>query len=276
MTSTQVSPCPTGAFLDAYVVLLLPGEPLPDGSFEMLKLCDFGVARKLASQNTHLTADIGWGTVKYMAPEMVHSLNTDGRLRFGLGIDIWALGIILHQLLHDGKTPYHHLVKKGRLRLFVGIADKRSARVLQVIQEYAGVSTQNIRVSSATLLSKGRTHQKSYSYVHEVDHILGRGTRFFYMCWPPVVHWLNVPSAYATYSPRRYCSSSTNYTDEDEETTFFQVSRPLADSGSSTQVQKDFLISLQNSCLQHDAKERPNVEELLRVIRLAMDDLFSR
>lgn len=37
----------------------------------MLKLCDFGVATRVRDLATHLTADDGWGTAKYMAPEMV-------------------------------------------------------------------------------------------------------------------------------------------------------------------------------------------------------------
>lgn len=40
----------------------------------ILKLCDFGVARRLQDLATHLTADAGWGTAKYMAPEMVPTI----------------------------------------------------------------------------------------------------------------------------------------------------------------------------------------------------------
>lgn len=60
---------------------------------QMLKLCDFGVARELVG-DTHLTEDYGWGTIKYMAPEMVHSDAEDGRLRVGRAVDVWALGVV--------------------------------------------------------------------------------------------------------------------------------------------------------------------------------------
>lgn len=45
----------------------------------VLKLCDFGVARQMRELATHLSEEVGWGTLMYMAPEMVFSLNTDGR-----------------------------------------------------------------------------------------------------------------------------------------------------------------------------------------------------
>ena len=43
------------------------GEDLPT-----LKLADFGLARQLQGSQTHISASGGWGTLKYMAPEVVH------------------------------------------------------------------------------------------------------------------------------------------------------------------------------------------------------------
>ena len=88
------------------VLVLLPPEAaedpktgkrrdgLPEGHpFQMLKLCDFGVARQL-EEGSHLTEDHGWGTLKYMAPEMVHNDADDGRLRVGRAVDVWAMGVV--------------------------------------------------------------------------------------------------------------------------------------------------------------------------------------
>ena len=41
------------------------------------------------------------GPLDYMAPEMAQGLNYDHR------IDIWALGIILYEILH-GKSPFRN------------------------------------------------------------------------------------------------------------------------------------------------------------------------
>ena len=46
-----------------------PDESLPDVS---VRLSDFGVARRLRDDATHISAGFGWGTLIYMAPETVH------------------------------------------------------------------------------------------------------------------------------------------------------------------------------------------------------------
>ena len=43
-------------------------------------------------------------------------------------VDIWSIGVILHMLLHDGSTPHEYLVRRGRIRLMLGIADQRAMR----------------------------------------------------------------------------------------------------------------------------------------------------
>lgn len=101
-------------------------DPVP-----LLKLADFGLARKLMEDESHISADGGWGTLKYMAPEVVHQ--PSHAFQFRPGIDVWSLGIILHQLLHEGKTPYDFLLNQTKLanagiklRLALGIADPRA------------------------------------------------------------------------------------------------------------------------------------------------------
>ncbi|KAA1067154.1 hypothetical protein PGT21_013073 [Puccinia graminis f. sp. tritici] len=61
-----------------------------------LKLADFGLARRLTD---HTPPNLIFGTVYYMAPEMI-----DGSF-FGPSIDWWALGIILYQALF-GRFPF--------------------------------------------------------------------------------------------------------------------------------------------------------------------------
>lgn len=55
-----------------------------------IKLCDFGWAAPdiLRKRSTFC------GTYEYMAPEMIHEQQYDHR------IDIWALGVLLYELIH--------------------------------------------------------------------------------------------------------------------------------------------------------------------------------
>ena len=94
--------------------------------FATVQLSDFGVARQLARDRTHMSASHGWGTLKYMAPETLHQPNTTFELR--KACDVWSLGIILHQMLHNGRTPHEHLMQRGRFKLAFGIFDKRCWR----------------------------------------------------------------------------------------------------------------------------------------------------
>ena len=96
----------------------------------MLKLCDFGVSRKLEDSATHVSEKAPIGTVRYMAPEVLHDCRSDGKLLVGKAADKWSIGIVLHQMLHQGLTPHSHVELRGnRLRLMLAIADEKSARV---------------------------------------------------------------------------------------------------------------------------------------------------
>lgn len=110
-------------------VLVIEREP---GSVPLLKVMDFGLARNLTGSKTHVSAEYGWGTLKYMAPEVI--FQPSEKFEFRDVLDVWGLGIIQHQLLHHGKTPYEHLIEQngipqGNLRLALGIADARCAQV---------------------------------------------------------------------------------------------------------------------------------------------------
>lgn len=69
--------------------LLLSGE-------DNIKLCDFGWS---AEFDEDMRRDTICGTYEYMAPEILFQKQQS------TGIDIWALGILLYELLHN-KAPY--------------------------------------------------------------------------------------------------------------------------------------------------------------------------
>ena len=96
----------------------------------MLKLCDFGVSRELEDSATHVSENVPIGTVRYMAPEVVHDCRSNGKLWVGKAADNWSIGVILHQMLHLGLTPHSHVERRRhKLRLMLAIADAKSARV---------------------------------------------------------------------------------------------------------------------------------------------------
>ena len=105
--------------------ILVINEDYGDSGAPLLKLADFGLARQLQGSNSHISADGGWGTLKYMAPEVI--FQPSEKFEFRNVADVWSIGIILHQLLHDGRTP-HEFLGNGRVRLAIGIVDQRALR----------------------------------------------------------------------------------------------------------------------------------------------------
>ena len=77
-----------------------------------IKLTDFGIARALDEEKSHLSVHGQNGTVVYMAPEAVRQ-TVSGCRKVSKRVDVWALGVMLYQLLHDGQTPFGHFVAKG-------------------------------------------------------------------------------------------------------------------------------------------------------------------
>lgn len=73
----------------------------PDNIFvtrdKEFKLGDFGIARKMESLEHGFTIR---GTYEYMAPEVYHGEEYDGR------VDIYSLGIVLYMFLNKKKTPF--------------------------------------------------------------------------------------------------------------------------------------------------------------------------
>ena len=61
---------------------------------------------------SHVSAPGPDGTVGFMAPETVRQ-TVSGRRRVSKSVDIWALGVMLYQMLHEGRTPFGHYLQKG-------------------------------------------------------------------------------------------------------------------------------------------------------------------
>merc|ERR1712159_125106 len=92
-----------------------------------IKVGDFGLAHSLQHDATHLSAyaNTNLGTVIYMAPEAIHQPTEDGTKRLSKDVDIWSMGILLYQLLHNGHTPWDKFRKLGTVSLGMAIADPR-------------------------------------------------------------------------------------------------------------------------------------------------------
>jgi eukaryotic-like serine/threonine-protein kinase len=74
-----------------------PANVLVDGSLQIVKMTDFGIARIADSHRTR--TGILLGTPLYMSPEQVAGQRVDGRS------DLYSLGVMLFQLL-TGRLPY--------------------------------------------------------------------------------------------------------------------------------------------------------------------------
>jgi serine/threonine-protein kinase TTK/MPS1 len=74
------------------------------------KLIDFGIAKGIQCETTHISRDNLLGTITYMAPESING----GCVKIGRPADIWSLGIILYQIVY-GHAPFAHLDPTQRL-----------------------------------------------------------------------------------------------------------------------------------------------------------------
>ena len=89
-----------------------------------IKLTDFGIARSLDADAAHLSLPGPNGTVVFMAPEAVRQTVSRSR-KVSKRVDIWALGVVLYQMLHAGKTPFgDYLVSGGPPEALLAVASE--------------------------------------------------------------------------------------------------------------------------------------------------------
>mmetsp|Transcript_4345 Transcript_4345/g.10619 ORF Transcript_4345/g.10619 Transcript_4345/m.10619 type:complete len:776 (+) Transcript_4345:512-2839(+) len=88
-----------------------------------LKLADFGLARQLGEDHTHVSRTNRAGTLKYMAPECIYQPHAS-KLRLGKESDVWSLGIILCRMIYN-TTPHAHL-QDNHTRMLIAISDTRT------------------------------------------------------------------------------------------------------------------------------------------------------
>jgi len=93
-----------------------------------LKLIDFGIAKAMAADTTHIMRDGTVGTLNYMSPEAILDGTSSGAAaggqralgqhKLGRASDIWSLGCILYQMAH-GRTPFADLPLIPKLHAIV-------------------------------------------------------------------------------------------------------------------------------------------------------------
>lgn len=81
----------------------------PDTIYLTVKVGDFGLARTLEEQATHLSmvGNANLGTVCYMAPEALHQPSADGKKRFSPKVDVWSICRGGNGVCRSDSTPHY-------------------------------------------------------------------------------------------------------------------------------------------------------------------------
>ena len=69
---------------------------------------------------------------RYMAPETLRPTK-DGRQKLSKRVDVWSLGVVLFEMLHQGKTPFDQYRARGNIGAALAIA---SEPVHQVVMKF--------------------------------------------------------------------------------------------------------------------------------------------
>eukprot|EP01023_Acetabularia_acetabulum_P009507 TRINITY_DN1427_c0_g1_i1.p1 TRINITY_DN1427_c0_g1~~TRINITY_DN1427_c0_g1_i1.p1 ORF type:complete len:680 (+),score=112.09 TRINITY_DN1427_c0_g1_i1:229-2268(+) len=77
-----------------------------------VKIADFGLTRQIPDGESQQDTLNNMGTLEYMAPEL--QLNSDGRVKFGPKVDIFALAVVLYECA-TGLLPWHDVTEKGTI-----------------------------------------------------------------------------------------------------------------------------------------------------------------
>ena len=97
-----------------------------------IKLADFGLARALDPESSLSNISIEErpvGTILYMAPETVAPTEEGQSKKLSHGVDVWALGVMLFQLLHRGRCPLDERLRKaGQIGIGAAVANEHFMR----------------------------------------------------------------------------------------------------------------------------------------------------
>lgn len=147
----------------------------PDGSV-LLKVLDFGISKAQNAHETQLTAiQSALGTPSYMSPEQLRSTRTvDART------DIWALGIVLFELL-DGDKPFQadsisalcfQVMEQPMSPLKASVPDGLSRVIARCLQKDREQRYQSVAELAADLAPYAQLPSTAASLVESISRIL--------------------------------------------------------------------------------------------------------
>ena len=133
-----------------------------------IKICDFGFSKIEVNDSTLISRIIG--TPDYMAPEL---LNEDDNI--DCKVDIWALGIIIHQMMTNGLQPFgikgkiKSNMQKGDYFIDVSVQDQNIIEIIKGCFEVDPRKRFDIQ-QILTLLMKNSPVKENMIVFHEIQN----------------------------------------------------------------------------------------------------------